>query len=1360
MSTNRISASEAIPSVAGTEENISLPASDLESVIKTLHLLSSHIQLKQLICCLAEAVVQYSGASRCVVLLNNPVQELQVAGLHPQCSVNQLQNDSNTLFPTAISQMQLNSEPIVVNNINDSTNFKNDVYFSLNQAKSFLFLPINNTSCGTSQKDYIGAIYLESDTINIFNNVKIQVLKIICTQAAILIKNAYSFQDLEESLQDLQQVQSQLIERTKQLRISEARFQRVADNIPGVIYQFRLDKDGSVSIPYVSSGCRELCETTPEEVLQNDRILTKVHSDDRESYQQSIAISAQTLQPWVWEGRFHLPSGKQKWVQASSRPELQADGSIIWDGVMIDITRRKEAEKALRQSEERLRSVIASADVIVYAIDKNGHFTFSDGKGLAALNLKANEVVGKSVFELYSDYPDIIETTLRALNGEHVNYITKVEEYFFDVRYTPVKSDTGEITGLIGVSFDITEQQITSRQHQAAEEALRTSEERLRTVVNSAPIILYALDKEGNFTFSEGQGLEIINLKSAEITGRSVYDFFNKYPDVIENTKLAFTGETLSYNTNFEGIFFEVRNIPIQNSAGEVEGVIGVAIDISDRKFAEAALVASLEQIEYQANLLRSVIDATSNWISVKDCNFRYILANRGFADSTGKSFSEILGKNDLEIGFSKELVYGNSNKQISGLYNDDVKVIAGETIYNHYDVMTIVEGLQRIYDIQKVPLRNSEGNIIGIVSFGIDVTERRLEKLQLRESQQFLKLILDTIPLHVYWKDRNSVFLGCNSNFAQVAGVNSPEDIIGKNDYELPWEAEEAEYFRQCDRVVVESGKRILGIIESQLQSSGNRVWMETSKVPLHDAEGNIIGILTTSQDITLRKKAELALQQVNEKLEQRVEQRTKQLRTAKELADSANRAKSEFLANMSHELRTPLNGILGYAQILQRDINLESQYKQKINIIHQCGSHLLTLINDVLDLSKIEARKFDLYNSDFELSSFLDSIVEICRIRAQQKNISFIYLGSEETKKVVHADDKRLRQVLINLLGNAIKFTDKGQVVFKVESIGTKIKFSIQDTGIGIKEEELGKIFLPFEQVGNRRHSIEGTGLGLAISQRIIHMMGSRIKVSSTLGEGSTFWFEVELPVIDKCINISSSTNNVIGYEGIRKKVLIVDDRWDNRSVVVNILEPLGFECLEASDGQEGFDKAIVFKPDLIITDLAMPVLDGLSLTRKLRELEIHTLGSGASLNYIIIISSASVFNSDRAESLAAGANDFLPKPVDIDELLGQISRYLNLSWLYEEQEQQRERFSNSQQQKIDISAMLQIPPKSELKSLLESARIGDIEAVEIEACRIQQIDVIYKGFTDKLLQLVSEMNEAAILKLVEQAIKEDHE
>ncbi len=388
--------------------------------------------------------------------------------------------------------------------------------------------------------------------------------------------------------------------------------------------------------------------------------------------------------------------------------------------------------------------------------------------------------------------------------------------------------------------------------------------------------------------------------------------------------------------------------------------------------------------------------------------------------------------------------------------------------------------------------------------------------------------------------------------------------------------------------------------------------------------------------------RKVQAKLKQAKDELEQRVEARTTELKTAKIIADSASQAKSEFLANMSHELRTPLNGILGYAQIFQRSQTLTQKEHKGIDVIHQCASHLLTLINDILDLSKIEAGKMELHPQDFPFLDFLQGVVEICRIRAEQKGIYFIYQPNQQLPRYIRADEKRLRQVLINLLGNAIKFTDRGGVTFKVEIVGDRlqhlqrIRFQIADTGVGMSPQQIEKIFQPFEQVGSVEQQAEGTGLGLAISQKVVALMNSIINVQSQPNQGSIFWFEVDLAETEEWTQASSIAPKcvIIGFQGEPRKILIVDDRWENRSVLVNLLEPIGFEIFQASNGQEGLDQAVKLQPNLIITDIAMPVMDGLTMTQYLRQ-------SKQMQNAIVITSSASVFDIDRLSLL-------LPQPV----------------------------------------------------------------------------------------------------------------
>ncbi|NER96531.1 MAG: response regulator [Symploca sp. SIO1B1] len=473
-----------------------------------------------------------------------------------------------------------------------------------------------------------------------------------------------------------------------------------------------------------------------------------------------------------------------------------------------------------------------------------------------------------------------------------------------------------------------------------------------------------------------------------------------------------------------------------------------------------------------------------------------------------------------------------------------------------------------------------------------------------------------------------------------------------------------------------------------------------------------------------------------------------------AKEAANAANRAKSEFLANMSHELRTPLNGILGYTQILQYSPDMTPQQQQGIDIIKTCGTHLLTLINDILDISKIEAQKMELYPEDFHFIHFLWGVTQMCQIRAKKKSITFTYQPDPQLPTVVYADEKRLRQVLINLLGNAIKFTQAGGVTFKVEKIdnqqqttndkqpitNNKIKFEIKDTGIGIATEKLDKIFEPFEQVGQDTHKIEGTGLGLTITKKILQLMGSQLQVKSTLGFGSTFWFEVDLPLSSKSIEVTPVTplQPIIGYQGEKKQILVVDDCAENRAILFSLLEPLGFEIREASNGEGGLEQAINFLPDLLILDLVMPVMDGFELTCRLRQLPEFK-------QTVILASSASISESYQIQSREAGCNDFLPKPIETRDLLETIRYHLGLSWIYEKTDELSTQPLGTQSDLSQTNPVTVIipPPPDELNILYDLARKGLIDGLIEQVNKLTKMDNKYMPFADKILNLAKEFN-----------------
>jgi signal transduction histidine kinase/DNA-binding LacI/PurR family transcriptional regulator/DNA-binding NarL/FixJ family response regulator len=484
--------------------------------------------------------------------------------------------------------------------------------------------------------------------------------------------------------------------------------------------------------------------------------------------------------------------------------------------------------------------------------------------------------------------------------------------------------------------------------------------------------------------------------------------------------------------------------------------------------------------------------------------------------------------------------------------------------------------------------------------------------------------------------------------------------------------------------------------------------------------------------------------------------------LARARDAAESANQAKSTFLANMSHELRTPLNGILGYAQILTRAGDLLPRQAQGLRIIQQSGEHLLTLINDVLDLTKIEAGKIDLVPTTVHLRTFLEGIIDIIRARAEAKGLIFTFEPLDSLPARLGVDETRLRQVLLNLLGNAVKFTERGSIRLRVSAVNrslhvvsgdqqlgyapnqrplptAKICFEVIDSGVGIRPDELSKLFHPFEQIGDTRQRAEGTGLGLAISQRLIQRMGSTIQVASQVGGGSTFWFDLIVPVFaEEPARVPPAARQVVGYTGPRRKILVVDDSVYNRTFLVDLLSPLGFAIAEAADGPAALALARSAQPDLILLDLLMPGMTGMETTQALRQqTELR--------NVVIIATSASVFDTDRQQSLLAGCDTFLPKPIHVEQLLSLLATHMGLTWCYAE----AELLDPPQPDEPDTMSLT--PPQEELAALFELASIGDILGLQARAAKLAQHDSAVRPFAQRLERLASQFEPEQALALI---------
>ncbi|MEG4011684.1 MULTISPECIES: PAS domain S-box protein [unclassified Microcoleus] len=956
-------------------------------------------------------------------------------------------------------------------------------------------------------------------------------------------------------------------------------------------------------------------------------------------------------------------------------------------------------------------------------------------------------------------------------------------------------------------------------QRKQAEEKLRKSEERWQLVLKGNQDGIWDLNLQTDEAFRSARWQEIIGYADGEIDSCNSEWIDRIHPDDRERVQAALQDyldrQTLNYAAEYrlqckDGSYKWVlaRAQAVWDEAGNPLRMVGSMTDISDRKQVELALLQVTQAVE-----------STSDAIAIADLKGRSLYHNQAFIQRYGYRVEELNALGDRAALYVRPKTYKQIYKNIrqgrSWCGEIGLQTKSGEAVTALVRADTI---------------KDKNCHSIGLIAVITDITQRKeaeallhqqLKREQLatammeriRSSLNLEEILTNAVEevRHFLQVDRTVIYQ-FKSDWSGFIAVESVADnslqILGTEIYD-PCFGETYASLYQDGRIRATDDVYNAGIAECYLTLLAGLQVRASLVVPILQGQ-NLWGLLIAHHCKGARpwqKMEAECLKQLGVQLAIAIQQSTlfeqaqteiadrKQaeaaLQLAAESAESANRAKSDFLANMSHELRTPLNGILGYIQLLKTDRNLTADQQESLNSIHQCGNHLLTLINDVLDISKIEASKMELSPIDVHFPSFVKSIVDLFQMRSQQKGITFNYEQVSALPDTILADEKRLRQVLINLLSNAVKFTNSGGVTFKVgyaensvekppqinsqklklkpklapkknnlitnlaapmatEKAGgaiilaankkqlrvAKIRFQVEDTGMGIGQDKLEEIFLPFHQVGDRSNFVEGTGLGLSISQKLVNMMGSKIHVQSTSDKGSIFWLDLDLPAVAESSQLPApqEKRRLVGFSGRQRKVLIVDDNEVNRAILNRMLSRLGFEIAQAVDGEDCLQKAQEFLPDIILMDLLMPVMDGWEATKLLRQLpELK--------DAVILALSASVYEITRQESILAGCNDFLTKPIQTNELLELLRLHLRLEWIYEDGTGTKKRKAQTPKISSEIAAAdstIVSPSSESILVLLRLAAMGDIEAILEEIAKLEHSDPTLAPFVDRLRQL----------------------
>ena len=655
---------------------------------------------------------------------------------------------------------------------------------------------------------------------------------------------------------------------------------------------------------------------------------------------------------------------------------------------------------------------------------------------------------------------------------------------------------------------------------------------------------------------------------------------------------------------------------------------------------------ADENRIDLSSALFAQLMKQIPGYAYYKDFHGAYVMANQTFANVLGVEPEQIVGKTDFDLV---------PHEIAQKYWDEDLRILSGQDPILVVEEDETYKGNTSFVTYRKAPIRDENGQIIGLIGVGFDISEHRHIEEELEKERLLIRTVIDNIPDQIFVRDRNCRFLLNNLSDARVMGVQDPETLVGKGDEDF-YPPDLSAIYQADDRQVMDSGQALINREEPSITADGKQHWVLTTKAPLRDGQGEVIGLVGIARDITERKLAERSLLEANQRLEDAIAHANAMTIEA----NNANKAKSEFLANMSHEIRTPMNGVIGMTGLLL-DTDLSQEQRRLAEIVRSSGESLLGLINDILDFSKIEARKLDLELLDFDLRAALEDTTEILASRAVEKGLELVCMVDPEVPSFLRGDPGRLRQVILNLAGNAIKFTSQGEVAIRVslekENSNTAIlKFAIKDTGIGIPTDRLVVLFQPFSQVdGSTTRKYGGTGLGLAISKQLAEMMGGQIGVESVANQGSTFWFTAVFTRQPE--GKEHEAEKLADMEGVR--VLVVDDNANNLMLVQSLLHTWKCQTVEAKNGEDAFKMLLeaheLGRPfEAAIIDRMMAGMDGIELGRRIKANE-------AVMDTHLILMTSMGQRGDVAVLEEIGFSGYLNKPFRQSHLHDSLSMVL---------------------------------------------------------------------------------------------------